>query len=210
MKSPVTLAALALTIVLAGCAPTGTATPTTDPQPTVTVTPEPAADPELVLGVDGIDLVDETGAVTSRAPMTDAAAVLALITAALGPSSGFESSEFGDSTDWGDAVSVISNPANFAFVNFFAPDAGGYDLVTSEGITVGSPVTDVQALEYYDEDFDGDGDGVSDILGLEPREEPGTDSLSHPGDVGTSYIAAFIQDGAVWRLGSPAGDWRDV
>lgn len=201
------VAIAALTLVLAGCAPT-TPAPTAAPEPESTSTPEPTETAALVLGLDDVSAIEESGGTTTAA-LDDPTAVLDLIGGALGATPTPDSTAFGDNYVWPDGVTVtVRGP--FSFVRFDVAEAEGYELRTAQGIAVGSSRADVDALGPFSEDYDGDGDGNPDIVGLEQREEPGTDSLSSPGEVGTSYIAVIFAGDTVTALRSPAGDWRDV
>ena len=203
------IAASVLLLALAGCAPTGggTTDPTTDPVPSETVTPEPAPQPDaLVLGVQGLTLVDGDGAPDRTVSREDVVGSVALLTELFGDPA-VDGSDFGTSYDWGD---VSGGDSGWFNVRFDAAEFDGVVLRTSEGIQVGSSRDDVLALTTFDPEYDGDGDGLSDDLGLEPAEEPGTDSLTHPGNVGTSYIDAQFDSDIVTFLFAPAGDWRDV
>jgi hypothetical protein len=212
---PSLVALAALVLVLAGCAPSAPAptaapepTVTVSPEPTVTVTPEPTETAALILGLDDVSVLDETGGTTTAA-LDDPQAVLDLVGGVLGAAPAPESTPFGNKYKWPDGVTVtVRGP--FSFVRFDVAEAAGYELRTSDGISVGSPRADVDALAPFVEDYDGDGNGQPDIVGLEPREEPGTDSLSSPGEVGTSYIAVLFSGDIVTAMRSPAGDWRDV
>jgi hypothetical protein len=206
-------AATLLLIALAGCTP---ATPEPSAPPATesaspTSTPEPTEAAALVIGVDEITLVDQTGG-SSTAPLSSASAVVGIVTEALQQQPSQQDSEFTVLYTWADGVTVTAvKESDYGTVRFNVAEANGYVLRTSEGISVGSPRSALDGLTVYDEGYDGDGDGLTDILGLEPREEPGTTSLAHPGEVGTSYVAAIIVSGTtVTALVSPAGDWRDV
>ncbi|CAN5184421.1 hypothetical protein BH11ACT3_BH11ACT3_02860 [soil metagenome] len=204
--------AIALTLLISGCAPsspTETTGPGESPDPTPTSTPpaEPEAPPALVLSVDGISLEDGDGNEVASAPRDAPDQVIQLVTDALGAPTSTSSDPFGDHFEWA-GVGVDSR--GWATVGFSTASSGGYDLRAEDGITVGSTRADVLALTPLDVAYDGDGDGKSDSLGLEPEPEPGTESLAHPGNVGTSYIEAFFAGDEVSRLVSPWGDWRDI
>lgn len=207
-RSPLVLAVLAITLALAACAPGGGGGGTTDPtpKPTETVVPEPTEPDALVLGVQGLVVFvngEDSGTAASR---EDPAAGIALLTELFGEPTVTEEF-YGDVYDWG---AVSATDSGWLNVRFEAAELDGIVLRTSQGIQVGSPRADVEALETFDDGFDGDGDGLSDHLGLEPVAEPDTESLVTPGDVGTSYIDAFFEDGVVSFLYAPGGDWRDV
>lgn len=193
-------AAAALALALAGCAPiTIVVGPTGAPSPSETSAPpaptEPAA---LVLGVHGLTYVDgDDATVDPASSREDPAAGLALLTDLFGAPDE-QTTEFGTFYDWG---AVSGSDSGWFNVRFSAPELDGIQLRTSQGIQVGAARSDVTALDPFDD---------GEILGLEAEPEPGTDSLSHPGDQGTSYIAVFFDGDTVSGLGAPAGDWRDL
>jgi hypothetical protein len=202
------IAASVVVFALAGCAPIGGTTdlpPSSEPTETATATPAPEPD-ALVLGVQGITLIDGEGAADTIVSREDVAGSVALLTGLFGDPA-TESTPYGVTYDWG----VVSGSDTGWFnVRFEATDLDGVELRTSQGIQVGAGRDEVLALSPYDEEYDGDGDGKSDRLGLEPVPEPGTDSLAHPGEVGTSYVDILFDGDTVVALVAPAGDWRDV
>jgi hypothetical protein len=213
MKSPIVLAVLAVTIALAGCAPTGGGGPTADPdpKPTVTVTPEEPTAAAAILSVDGIDVVDEAGATLEGATFQDPEAMLALLAELLGSTpTPTESPEFGTTTWEWPGVLFGSNGEDFSWLRSEAGDLGGLPLQTGEGITIGSTRAEVEALSPFDLDYDMDGDGSSDLLGLEPQPVPGTESLTFPGETGTEFIEVQVPGGEVTVLRAPSNDYSDV
>jgi predicted small lipoprotein YifL len=208
------MAAAALLLGLAGCAADGPLTAPSpsesaaEPTPTPTVTSEPTVSPALILGLDDLSIVDASGG-GATARLDDPAAVLDLIAGALGAAPAPESTPFGDHYVWPDGVRVtVRGP--YTFVRFDVAEAAGYELRTGDGIAVGSSRAEVEALSPFEVDYDGDGDGEPDNVGLEAREEPGTESLATPGEVGTSYLEVRFAGDTVTALLSPHGDWRDV
>lgn len=194
------LAAAVLSLTLAGCAPiTIIVGPTGDPAPTETIaTPVPTEPEALVLGVHGLTYVDGDASTTDLATSReDVAASIDLLTDLFGAPDE-QTTEFGTYYDWG---AVSGSDSGWFNVRFSAPDLDGIQLRTSQGIQVGAARSDVTALDPFDD---------GEILGLEAEPEPDTESLSHPGDVGTSYIAVFFDGDTVIGLGAPAGDWRDL
>jgi hypothetical protein len=207
----IAFAAAALVLVLAGCTPgTVVADPTTDPTPTGSVTPTPASEPDaLVLGVHGVQYIPGDGSTPTAVSREDPDAGLALLTQLFGDATTV-GSELSTTYHWGDDA-VMASDSGWFNVRFNAADLDGIELRTSQGIQVGDTRDDVLALDPLDDGYDGSGDGKSDELGLEAEPEPGTDSLTHPGSVGTSYVGAIFGDGdVVIGLFAPGGDWRDV
>jgi hypothetical protein len=193
-------AAAVLAVTLAGCAPiTIVIGPTGGPSPSETTgsTPPPSGPDALVLGVQGLTLVDGEGGPDETVARDDVSGSIDLLTGLFGAPDE-QTTEFGTFYDWG---AVSGSDSGWFNVRFSAPDLDGVDLRTSQGIKVGDTRDAVTALDPFDD---------GEILGLEAVPEPGTDSLSHPGDGGTSYIAVFFDGDTVIGLGAPAGDWRDL
>lgn len=198
-----------LVLALSACAPQTPPGGSSAPQPTPAETTEAPPQPEaIVVSTDGVSLVDDAGASVAEAGFDDAAGVLAFLGDWVGPVPAGTTTEFSTVYEW-TGVTLLVN-GDFATIDVTAAMAGDLDIRTADGIAVGSTRADVVALSPFDIGYDGDGDGQPDSYGLEPRPEPGTNSLTDPGAVGTTYIEAFTRDDAVWRLVSPAGDWRDV
>ena len=194
-------AAAVLSLTLAGCAPvTIIVGPTGDPAPSETGTPTsgPTGPATLILGVHGLTYVDGDEATEDPATSReDPAAGLALLTDLFGAPEE-QTTEFGTFYDWG---AVTSSDSGWLNVRFSEAELDGIQLQTSQGVKVGDPREAVTAYDPFDD---------GEILGLEAEPEPGTDSLSHPGDGGTSYIAVFFDGDTVSGLAAPAGDWRDL
>lgn len=166
-------AAAALTLALAGCtfgnstdrstppSPVPSSSSSTDP---ATSTPEPgAAVAELVLDGSGFSLVDADGDVDFTHHWADEVgpAVVAL-EAAIGhpPVMGFEEHSGGhladfDRYEWdgltlGDAVGLEKPRTDYflpSWIEATAPTIAGIAVRTTSGVTVGSPVTSVVAIE---------------------------------------------------------------
>jgi len=86
---------------------------------------------------------------------------------------------------------------------------GGLGLRTTDGVAVGMTRDEAVALGAV-ADADEDGDGLPDLLRLEVREAPGTESLTTPGTTGVDFILVILEDDAVVRMISPANDWGDL
>lgn len=216
-KQTVVLAALAATVLalaLAACAPTGGGT-TTDPvpvpTPTVTVTPADPVPTAVILSLTGIDVVDENGATLEAATFDNPDAGLALLSELLGstpePS---VNPDYGTSVwTWG-GIQFGSNGDSFSWLRSEQAELGGLPLQTAGGIHVGSSRADVEALSPFDMQYDQDGDGTSDVLGLDPEAVPGSESLTFPGHTGTAFVEADLEGNTVAVLRSPADDFSDV
>ncbi len=204
-------AAIALVLSVSAC---GVAAPQ-ESTPTVAETSSPTADPTrpaespaVILGVAGLSVNPRVGLIPPDATVTrdQPDAVIALLTGLFGEPT-MESTPFGDDYRW-DGVSA--NVRGWAVIRFETASLAGYQLRTSEGVAVGASRAEVLSLAHVDDGYDGDGDGQPDAIGLEPVEEPGTESLLMPGAVGTSYVDALFDGDTVSALVAPSGDWQDV
>ncbi len=105
------------------------------------------------------------------------------------------------------SVSVIDDGP--ATVWIAAAATGGLELRTTEGVTVGMTREEAIALGAVP-DRDETGDGLPDLLRLQVREAPGTESLENPGETGVDFILVILEGDAVVRMISPASDWGDL
>jgi hypothetical protein len=201
-----------LLLLLAGCS-TGdpAAAPTETPAPssaTPTETPVPVEQSALVMDVSGLTLTDSSGA-SASALWTEGDAVIDLIVQVVGAEPSIESTPKGDFYEWPEGIRAYRLGTS-AGVTFTAPEVNGYELRTLDGITVGSTRAEVAALDTFAIDYDGDGDGLPDSVGLGAVEEPGTESPGNPGVVGTSYVKVNFTGDVVSGIAAPAGDWTDL
>lgn len=208
-----------MAVLLAGCAtaslpPAGTSAPGTSaaatPTPTPTPTPEVPKAAAFVVGLDAVAIVDTKGAVMQSANFAEPDALVALVGTVMGstPDPTTSPKTGGKTYQWA-GVTVITQYST-SFIHLSQADLAGLTVRTPEGITVGSARSDVVALSAYDIPYDGDGDGKSDSLGIEQRTEPQYDSLTHPGDPGTSFVQVNFVGDTVSGFISPAGDFYDL
>jgi hypothetical protein len=211
MKTPGLLGIVALVLVLAGCAPGIPTGPTAEPQPTESSTPEPSGPAAVVLSLDGIAVQDATGTVLQSATFEDPDAALALIGSLLGSTpTPTEYPEFGSRTyEWPGVLFGVTSD-EFSWFRSEAADLGGVPLQTTDGIHLGSTRAEVLALSPFDLEYDMDGDGTSDLLGLEHETVPGTMSLTFPGQPGTAFVEVQLVGDSVGVLRSPSNDYSDV
>jgi hypothetical protein len=210
-------------VVLSGCsapavdgtaarAPTLTATPasTAPPTPSPTVT---EAEPALIVSLD--DITVTRAGETEETPLADGSAIVALVTelADAAPQETAIEDPWGNGEVWGtryewpDAVvSVFDGQANLIVRS---PRIGAAPVATAAGISVGSTRAEVVAADGWDE-WDEDGDGVADHLGIAGREVAGTSSLSRPGEVGIEYISLTLAQDVVTEIHLPANDFSDI
>ena len=206
------VAALAVTLALAGCAPTGGSTdPTAGPKPTETVVPEPVPT-AVVLSLDGLAVVDQDGEPLEATQFSDPEPVLTLLGELLGSTPDPEENpDYGTTTYmWGDDVTFGTTGPDYSWVRLNVTELGGLPVQTAAGIHVGSSRDDLLAQDVYDPEYDFDSDGFSDFYGLEPVTNNDYESLSFPGQPGTDYIEVQLQGNAVSSLSAPSNDYTDV
>jgi hypothetical protein len=210
MRSPLVIAAIAFTLVLAACAPTGGGTTDPDPDPTVTVPETPTAT-AVVISLTGLDIVDQNGEPLEATRFDDPEPVLFLLGELLGSTpEPTEYPEFGTTTyDWGDVLLGL-NGEDYSWVRVDVAELGGLPVQTTDGIQVGSPRADVEALAPYDSGYDSDGDGASDSYGVEAVTNPEYESLSIPGEQGTDFVEVYMAGDSVEWIRSPSNDYSDV
>jgi len=201
----------ALILVLAGCAPGIPTGPTAAPTPSVTDSPEPSEPSAVILSLDGITVQDQAGATLESSTFDDPDATLALLGSLLGSTpTPTEYPEFGSRTyEWPGVLFGVASE-EFSWLRSEAAELGGLPLQTADGIHVGSTRAEVAALSPFDGQYDMDGDGTSDLFGLEHETVPGTQSLSFPGQPGTAYVEVQLEGDAVSVLRAPSNDYSDV
>jgi hypothetical protein len=208
-------AAIAMALVLVGCAPSGPSESAGDdtaasasPSSTPTADPKPA---ELVLSLDSFALVDDHGTTMSSATWEDPTAGLALLGTAFGSTPTPVYTETYDTNlyDWGAVkFTVVGDGYSYMFVS--AATLAGLAIHTDQDIAVGSTRAQVAALSHYDVGYDEDGDGLSDNFGLEPRVHPGSTALTPEGGTGLDFISARFTGDVVTVILSPSNNWGDV
>lgn len=209
---------VATALLLTGCAsaaPVNVAGPSasaTTPIETPTATPTTAG--ALSVGVDGVEFAE--GAESQSFPFDEPEPLLSLIEELTGePRQG---EDFED--PWGngevvgaiyrwDDISVSVMEEGPASVAVLAPTVGDVPIRTESGIAVGDAREAVLAAGGWDE-WDEDGDGVADNLGIDAQEVEGTQSLSRPGEIGREYVLVVVDDDVVSRVQSPANDFSDL
>jgi hypothetical protein len=203
----------AIVLLLTGCAPTAdqpvaspTASATATPTPTPTPSePQPSA---VLVSLDDLTVVDAEGAPLSSVPLSEPDLLIDFLTQLEGAApTVVDNRKFGMSYTWAGASVVVN--FELAFFRATAPTIGGFPVVTSQGIKIGSTQAEVLALGPVDPGYDGDGDGQSDYLGLEARVRPGSESLVTPGQEGIDYIEVTFTGDLVSSI-SLGNDWYDV
>ena len=82
-------------------------------------------------------------------------------------------------------------------------------VLTESGITIGSSRADAIAAGAWDE-WDEDGNGTSDYLGIGPREVPDTESRSRPGSAGDEFFVLVMDGDSVSQIEFPGNDFGDI
>lgn len=204
------IAAAALTLVLAGCAPQASPGGTTDPTPSdTTAAPEPTA---VILSLEGLTLVDQDGEALEATRFDDPQPVLVLLDELLGSTPDPEEFPEYDTTtySWGEDLVFSTRGEDYSWVRVNVAEIGGLPVRTAAGIQVGSSRDDLLAQDVYDPKYDFDEDGFSDFYGLEPVTNDEYESLSLPGQPGTDFIEVQLQGDAVSSMSSPSNDYTDV
>lgn len=112
---------------------------------------------------------------------------------------------FGNSRYVWNGIDILANETN-ASILVTSPAVNGIPVKTKQGIAVGSSRADVLANRGKNPYSD----NKEDSLALDFQEDPGTNSLSHPGSVGVSYILLPMKKDAVERILSPSNDYADL
>jgi hypothetical protein len=199
---------VATALVLAGCAAEVAAQASETPTPT----PTPAG--AISLGVEGMTFTD--GGEPQSFSFDDPEPLLAFVEQLTGEPRVGEDFEdmWGHGEVWGTAytwkeISVKVWKDGPASVAILAATVGGIPVRTTSGIAVGSTREDVLTIGGWDE-WDADGDGKADYLGVDGREVAGVESLSRPGEPGREFILAGLNGDVVTELQSPSNDFSDI
>lgn len=196
------VAVVASILLLSGCAsaPQNPAISNT-PEPSVSASAEASQPASIVLSVSGLSILDQDGAQLSSATFDTPESVLALLTDLLG-----DAPEQEDSPKAGITYSWPGISFN-EYVSVLVVDSAeiaGLPVATTQGITVGSSRSGVEALApvaVY---------GTTDELGIEAQEAPGTESLAVPGQVGTAFVSVRLTGDVVTSIATPSGDYNDL
>lgn len=206
-------------LVLSGCSTSPTAAPSPTASspalsPEASASPTPTAEPErLVITLDALTYVD--GPTSEAYPIEEGAAVVDLLdeltgTTAVGEQfDGPYGSEGGVRYEWAGVTVAVFTYDGAASVTVDAATIGDVPISTSEGIAVGSTREAALAAGAFD-DWDADGDGIADVLGIQPVEVPDAESLTRPGTPGIRYIALELTDDVVTAIRWPSNDFSDI
>ena len=207
----VVIALMAAVLLLSGCSPASPrATNAASASPTVTTSPAPVVAVALVVSLDEITVVNSDGSTADSAPFRDGPATVALLSRALGSTPTPTRNDDYGFTDYSwEGVGVTLTDDKSASVGFTVPELNDLALRTSEGIQVGSSLTDVKAVASPGTEYEPEGSQDA-YFGLEARPHPGTESLAIPGQVGLDFINIRLTNGLVVNIGAPGGDWQDL
>lgn len=209
-RSPV-VAALALAMfALAACSGPALAPATSTPAAVTTPTPSATPAPDaIVVTLDELRLVDADDTALATVSLRDGD-VIGFLEDALdsAPTVSTEATYGITLYDW-DGIGVIPlDGTRGGRVSFTAAESAGLTLRTQEGLTVGATRDEAIAagaeLGYIDEETG------YDILQLDTREEPGTESLERPGETGVVYVTIVVEEGIVTQIGAPGNDFSDL
>lgn len=184
--------------------------PSSDASPAPTSTP--GTSDRLIVTLDGVTYVHD-GA-QSEVTFENSKSLLALLTKVAGE--GPKVAKVEDlpgyslnltSYQW-TGVKIIAGEGT-ARISITGAALNGIPVQTDTGISIGSSRADVVADDGKDV-FDSNSDGVADQLALGSRVEPGTNSLSHPGSPGTSFILLVMNENTVQQIQSPSDDFSDL
>ncbi|MDW4574154.1 hypothetical protein R8Z57_15345 [Microbacterium sp. M3] len=219
MRTRLVAVLIAVTLALTGCAAAGPSSPATTPsmaasRATPTPTPAPTPAPLLTIGVEGLQLV--TGGDTRTLAFDDPEAILAFIEDATGvPRAGEDFEDpWGNGDVWGtlftwDDIRVSVLKDGPATVTLSGSTVGDIPVTTASGIAVGDSRDAVVAAGGWDE-WDADGDGRADHLGIDGQDVAGTQSLTRPGSVGRMFVSVSLDGDIVTGLQSPSNDFSDL
>ncbi|WP_139230922.1 hypothetical protein [Microbacterium sp. cf046] len=200
-------------LCLTGCAPSspgtgGPAASSTSP-PSSATPPSPVSDAALVVTLDGLEVQRTDGA--DVVGYADTADLVALIEGLVGaaPEVSRDDRHEVDFYNW-PGVTVIGSVAGPASVAFTASELGGLPITTVEGLAVGSTREEALSAGAWNGGWDADGDGTPEFLGIGSREVPGTESMTHPGSVGTQFVFLLMDGDLVEQIQAPSNDFSDL
>lgn len=177
-------------------------------------TPTPVAADSIVIDLDGLSTMHAGEAATYD--YDDPEPMLAFIEEVTGvPRAGEDVLDpWGNGDVWGksyrwDDITVTVLLDGPAHVTVESPTIGDAPVTVAGGVAVGSTRAEAVAAGAWD-DWDADGDGVADSLGIDERPVEDTQSLSRPGEVGRQYVALRLTGDTVTAIASPDNDFSDI
>ncbi|MFJ4164699.1 hypothetical protein ACIPY5_04025 [Microbacterium sp. NPDC089698] len=189
-------------------APAEAATP---PTPSTSVPAETAA---LAISLDHITAFDASGSETGGAKLADPAAVVTLMTKALGAPTSQEHHSDAPGytlTKWDGVLVRVPDGSSGTRIIISSAASGGVALRSASGISVGmSRDAAVAAGATPTVTFTDPAGSLHEILTSERTDRPGTTSLVSPGQTGSVYVEHEIVDGAVRHIVTPGDDFSDL
>ncbi|GAA5028875.1 hypothetical protein ACFQRL_06850 [Microbacterium fluvii] len=181
------------------------------PSPTASETVTTAV---LVVSTTGVAV--QSGSAVEEIAYSDGAALVAAVTAASGIDPVVTEEDVpapyeGTVTtyDWGDGAVVMVGDGPGVSISVRRETLAGLPVSTPSGIAVGSDRADVLAaggLAISDEDQD----GTPEQLSVDPLDAAGTESLTSPGTVGTTFVLVILDGDTVSGIQAPGNDFADV
>jgi len=204
---------------MAGCAGPASNSSVESP-PGLTALPAPShADeqgppPTLVVSLTG--LVYSADGDEHRATFDDPAEILDVVALAAGPIPAGVAVPPYDGLDleltsyeWPGVAVTVNNDGSGSSLSITSSHSGRTIIVTESGIAVGSSRADAVTAGAFDE-WDRDGDGVADLLGLDAVDVAGTESLVRPGTVGRQFVLLLMDGDVVSSIQVPGNDFADI
>lgn len=187
--------------------------PTAKPAPTPSATAE--IEPQIVVSLDGIAVIDESG--TRNADFADPDAVLNLVGEVAGTLPEPEKVEDPPGYEYGlvnytwDGLKVFTDtehedPASVAIT---APSLNGVPILTEEGVAVGSTREEIIEAGAWPL-VDAEDPHTAEFVGLGGRQVPGAESLNRPGSVGIIFTLFWFDGDVVKEIQVPSNDFSDI
>ncbi|UYN83744.1 MAG: hypothetical protein KIT89_00380 [Microcella sp.] len=152
----------------------------------------------------------------SQADFADAAAILEIVALAAGPIPAGVAVPPYDGLDleltsyaWAGITVTANNDGSGSSISITSSQSDRTIIVTESGIGVGSSRADAVTAGAFEE-WDRDGDGVADLLGLDAVDVPGTESLVRPGTVGRQFVLLLMEGDVVVSMQVPGNDFADI
>ncbi|QKJ20898.1 hypothetical protein [Microbacterium hominis] len=185
--------------------PAASATPTASPSPWLENAMVVSLD-GLSFAVDGVEgflaLDDAEGLRVFFADLTGSSPVESSITDPFGGGD-----VMGVRYVWTEVSMTVLTPATVS-LTVSAPRIAGVPVQTSSGLAVGDKRADIVAAGGWNE-WDVDGDGEADWMGVDGRVVEGTESLVRAGEPGREYVMIEVGD-RIEQISLPGNDFSDL
>lgn len=221
-RTPTLILALALPFVLSSCvggapqeapspSPSISAPPSTPPVPSQT----PQSAGTLTVSLDDVTFSD--GNRSEFAALDNGPGVIELLTTHFGRAP----EKTRDPADakyvfpqtyytWDGVRLTVPDGGGRVSISVQAPQLNGVGLSAQGGVAVG--MSRSEALEHGAESWeqDAEDDDQATRLVIGPRPVANTQSLSHPGSVGSEFIDVWVENGTVKGIQAPGNDFSDL